>query len=483
MVSEIPLQIFGPQTFYQWLFQQWEDLDSGSQDALRQLFAHQQGIPPLDLGTLPQSRPTWGEAQWINWVTALEYERALTALTDGDFIQFVEWALDINKSKAPWPYGWEQPVAPPGLDDLVISHQELREQLLLTFSREQIWPQQGPYLLIREALGAARQAVETLTLAGPNVSLLKRRDAARLVHDGVDRALLCAERVLDLLIEFFALLLLNQEGPLSPSLEEAEDWLVAAGVKALQDGKRPPWHKKQKILSNEIGKHFEGNSELGVPEGLETVWEDLYALAVACRMEQDDQGKWQPTGDLMRIFDALRDHRNAVRHAPYPPLGGHQVPANYAKAALPIYELLLRLERLTSQLGRRHYAETEEAIQIPQIVKILKQSGDCYGGVSFTLALETGFLIEAQYVHMADAALLAKHAEESLALSQEEYEFFLFPPSGSEQQVLVNPLLLRRNYTPRHLGSVELRPEFFEQVEAAREEFEEKDLEEEIGLA
>jgi len=121
-------------------------------------------------------------------------------------------------------------------------------------------------------------------------------------------------------------------------------------------------------------------------------------------------------------------------------------------------------------------------IKIPQIVKILKQSSDCYGGVSFILALETGYLVEAQYVHTVDAKSLAKHAEESLALSQEEYEFFLFPPPRSEQQVLVNPLLLRRDHIPRRLGSIKIRPEFFEQVETAREESEREDLETEIGL-
>jgi hypothetical protein len=410
------------------------------------------------------------DEEWLMELsTAFEYERMLAALTDEDFMRFIDWALDAERGE-PWPEGWSRPILPLGLNDLDIEYQELRQLLLLTFARERIWPRQGFRPLIHEALDAANQAMDALAFADPNMSLLKRWEAIRHVHDGLDRALLCVERFLDLLLEFLALLVLHLRWA---SIEEAAKWLAAVGIIILDrlKGRQPaPWGRKQHILGVAIGMRFWEDLETGrfrpAPNGWESLWEDVRRLIEFCgyeRYEEEEDGKvkvkWYPTGDLVSILDSLRGYRNVVRHAPSTLQESQRIPEAYIEATPRIRDKLQELWRMVS---------AEAAI--PQVAKVLGCSSDCYGGTDFTLALETRRLVAARYVHDVDKVMLARQADESLALAQVEYEFFLFPSLAPEEHLLINPLLLRRDYICQELGDVCIREETLAEIKAMAEE-------------
>ena len=123
---KVPLQIFGPKAFYHWLFHGWESLEGTSRNALRLLYAQ------------TALSGTTDERQLMKLATTFEYERMLTALTEEDFKQFIEWALDYERGEL-WPEGWPRPPIPLSLNDLDIDIQKLRQLLILTFAKERIW--------------------------------------------------------------------------------------------------------------------------------------------------------------------------------------------------------------------------------------------------------------------------------------------------------------------------------------------------------
>ena len=445
---KVPLQIFGPKALYRWLFHEWESLEKTFKNVLWLLHT-QTDLPD-----------TMGEKQLMKLATTFEYERMLTALTEEEFKQFIEWALDYEQGEL-WPEGWPRPPIPLGLNDLDTDIQKLRQLLVLTFAKERIWPREGFRPLIQEALNAANQAMEALAFADPNISLLKRREAFRYVHNGLDRALLCAERFLDLLLEFLALVILQLGWA---TLDEAENWFAAIGVRISEHsgGRTMPWHKKQRVLAVELGKFWEDLEAKKfrlAPPSYESFWSDLHLLLSSCGFEQGDDGKWYATGDLMQILDNLRNLRNVARHTSSTLQESRQIPEAYINATPEIRENLLKLWRFIS-----------ESDAIPQIAKVLEFSSDCYGGTEFTLALENRRVVRARYVHDLDKNELARQAERNLALAQKDFEFFLFPSPKPEEHLLINPLLIRRDYTFQELGCIDIHEETLDAIRMVTEE-------------
>lgn len=452
---KVPLQIFGPQALCQWLFHEWDSLESASKKALGLLHTQLAKLGGVING-----------GQLAQLSTALEYERALTALADEDFRRFIEWALDSG----PWPEGWSRPKIPLGLDDLDVEHQELRQLLILTFARERIWPRQGFRSLLQEAVDAAGRARNALGFAAPNIFSLKRYEAIRHVHDGLDRALLWAEQFLDLLLEFLALLVSHLGWA---SSEEVAKWIAAVGLK----GKRPEqWSRKQYILGVEIGTKFWEDLEAGIfrvaPNRWEFLWENVCRLIKLVKYEKyedEKQWRWYPSGDLAIILDRLREYRNFVRHSIFTLQESQGIPEAYIDVASKVCEDLQKLWRMVN-----------EDTVIPQTAKILRYSIDCYGGIEFTLGLETQRIVIARYIHEMDSNILAKGAKDSPALAQVEYEFFLFPSPKPEEHMLISPLLLRRTYTFRELGEVGIREEVLAIMKAIEERVKATPIEEKV---
>lgn len=478
---EVPLQLFGPRALYCWLFHHWGNIEPASRGALRQLYQQRVG-----------SRASSPE-RLVELATASEYERVLAALTRTDLELFVEWCLNEEE----WPFVRSRLGILLSSSDLDIQLEELRQLLMVAFARERIWPRQGFRPLVQEALEAVNQANDALDLAYPNIALPRRLQAIQRVHDGLDRSLLCAERLLDLLVEFLSLTLLNLGWV---SEEESDPWLTAVGVlapKRQKEERSREWGNKQRILGSDIGRTFweielrerrteierrigiEGQNDQRIeveeriepeeqktfrepPDGWETIWLELRRLVELCGFEQRSDGKWYATGALMKLLDEMREYRNIVRHAPHTLRESRHVPEAYAEATPRIRDTLQRLWESIA---------VEPAV--PQVAKVLEISGDCYGGSEITLALETRRIAVARYVHESDQSLLANGVEDGLALAQTEFEFFLFPSPTQEQSLIVNPSLLRREYNSRDLGSVGIKEEILarlrEEQEAVKE--------------
>ena len=225
------------------------------------------------------------------------------------------------------------------------------------------------------------------------------------------------------------------------------------------------WGKKRLILGVEIAGKFYEDLEVRrfkpAPFGWESLWEDIHRLIESCGFKQGDDGKWYATDDLMQILDSLRDLRNIVRHAPSTLQEDQRIPEAYINSTPKIRANLLNLWRLIN-----------ENSAIPQVAKVLEYSSDCYGGTEFTLALENKRVVRVRYVYDWDKDRLAYRAEESLALAQKEFEFFIFPSPRSEEHLLINPLLIRRDYIYRELGCIDLREEALNAIKVIIREIE-----------
>ena len=475
---QIPLQVFGPQALCCWLFHHWEGLEDGSKGALRLLHAQVTQSSTID------------EERLIKLATSFEYERALAALTDGDFERFVDWALDFREGELGLE-GWKRPDIPVSLSDLDVGPQELRELLLLTFSRDCIWPRHGPRILLQEALDAANKAREALELANSNIVIPQRVQAVWQIHSGLDRALLGAEGILNLLVEFLALASLRVQ---IATEDEVKKLLEETGLIPGDGNKFLGWYDKELIVgihrtedksskriksirNKLLGVQFRSEEdELAPPvEEWWPIWDEFQRLLHSCSLEireiESDQGRRYEvlvTGKMMRCLNSLRDFRNRIRHSSSERKTS-LVPKAYIGTVPKLCEKLQELSSLCSESS------------VPEIAKIISCSSDCYGGSALTLALETQRMVVARYVHISDKEKLAGQAEKGLAMTQREYEFFVFPSPGPEQHLLINPLLLRRDYTYRELGSVGIRATTIEEEKAIREIAEKAPVEEMVG--
>jgi hypothetical protein len=176
---EGPLLRWGPPALYQWLFDKWDNpdcLSEESKSAIRMLCGHQ------DAGDKELLR---------RLATAFEYEQLVLALRLEDFGSFVNWIIsDIS------------PVL--SYTDLQYSLSEFRLFLARSFQRSGLYPAQGFVSLLQEGIDAAAKAKERLAEVDPAVNSLSRQRAVESVHDGMDRALICAERLMELILEFLA---------------------------------------------------------------------------------------------------------------------------------------------------------------------------------------------------------------------------------------------------------------------------------------
>ena len=462
---QIPLGIFGPKMFYWWLVEHWENLTNESRKAIQANFVSlEAGVQNL-LTKLPM----------------VEYEKALSSLTDEDFENFVNWALEQNN-----PLG-----IPLNLSDLGKGRNELRQLLALEFPKERAWPRYGLQTLVVEGLKAANQAVEALSAIGYSITSPYRLQAIKRVHEGMDKALLCAERFLDLLLEFFVLVALKV-GHIDE--KDAGKIIKAIGVSSLRKTHSLSWsdkelllgiiHKEDEVRLKSVKKFKKLKRYSFVttfledsvpPDSLwEPVWHYLRQLTRSCELvvleEDNDIIQIKPAEDakLIKCLVKLRELRNRIRHASYSPSEIENVPEDYIKAAPRIRKLLQNLRRATRLNS-----------SIPQLAKVSVFRQNYYGVFDITLALETKEYITARYVHPVHQKALAADVEESLALTQEEYEFFLIPSPLPDRQTLLNPLLLRR-YNPEQFGWIKVKDEVLIEFEKKQIESKKAPLEERI---
>ncbi|MDW8318514.1 MAG: hypothetical protein RMN53_11825 [Anaerolineae bacterium] len=422
-VTQIPLFVFRPELFYRWLYRQWHKrngLGQASRQALSQIH-HLFTENEFHVST-------------SHLLTVVNCAAALTALTEEDFISFVDWALE-----QPFPAGVDKPAVPIGHDDLAISPARLRQQLAQYYDQERLWPRQGFRSLLSEALSAASQAEEAMHLTTSAVTVPQRQRAVRQTHDGIDRSLLCAEHFLERVIEFAA------ASAAACKLNAVDDtklvaWLKQAGIGLTQDKeeRRISWDTKQQCLQA-IRNAFEAQTP--APESWEHFWPDLLRLLSHFR-------HGNPSEEGFQLLDELRDRRNAVRHASYTLLEAKTIPSRYKDAIPKIHRAIEELLRSSSRL-------------LPVMVKIVEYRRDFTGAVELVLTTEERRLTVLRYVHEADAASISglklSDLPGRLVFASQEQEYFLFPPPANDVHVVVNALLLPSERPKEPVNSITIR--------------------------
>ncbi|HID31469.1 MAG TPA: hypothetical protein EYP19_15915, partial [Desulfobacterales bacterium] len=300
MERQASLLLWGPPVLSQWLFENWnnpDNLGDESKRAIRMLSPQHHGSDEEMLRRL---------------VIAFEYERILSALQLEDFERFVESVLESKPELSNY--------------QLEMSLPELRTLLTRTFHRSALWPPQGFISLLQEALGAAAKAVERLPEVDPAMNSLSRQRAIESVHDGMDRALICAERFLELVLEF-----LTRVAGIATlaSSDEVNEWLGHAGINPAGKTEQSQWGDKEVALHEAAYRLWKAKA----PTGWEYIFPELNNFAFQCigcpwgKVEHPVTGQWVPVhdkkkeirnmepGEIMRVFEELRKCRNPVRHA------------------------------------------------------------------------------------------------------------------------------------------------------------------------
>ena len=130
--------------------------------------------------------------------------------------------------------------------------------------------------------------------------------------------------------------------------------------------------------------------QAGYPSGWEIHASYLHNFVSAC------VGKWAKdfkdfvpgqSGNVIRIFEQLRNERNPVRHASRTLQSPRDVPHSYRKAAKNTHDLLSEL-----------YRDFWQSRHVPILVKILSCSEDCFGGLEFVVSVERERMVPVRFI-------------------------------------------------------------------------------------
>lgn len=412
--NEIQLQAFGPSALYRWLYDSWDDLgkiSNESKEAVRLL--------------LQYSNRNGNNDEIKRLATSFEYEQLIQAFTLDTFRAFVDSVISgiTNNTRS--------------IDDLELSPLALRRELSKSFRHSGIWPEQGFSTLLEEALEACAKAKDQLPRVSDLVHQVHRQQAVESVHDGMDRALLCVERFMEMVLEFLARLnerAANESGAASPS--NVQIWLENAGV--LPPSKRQPdWGMKEESI-DQAAKDFPDRASCANWKHLNPLWhlvDDCKKVKIKNPVTGRDEFDRKKSGKFMLLLWYLRQVRNPVRHASSTLQSAGDVPSAYRKATVNAYRIL--------NLLCGYYWNRQAT---PALVKLLSYRQDCFGGVEITIATETKRTVVARYINqeMVQTLGITKQPGELISQANVSTEYFLFPAPTSKQHLLFHPLLIER---------------------------------------
>lgn len=430
-MASIELSEFGPQALYRWLFEHWDQsarLSGESKRAIKML----------------AQQPDSSDDELKKLATSFAYEPLVQALELEDFEFFVDTVIQA-KADPPNLYSHEH---------LEYSSAEFRLFLSRTFQQAGLWPSQGFRHIVDEAIEAAARAKEALPQVNLAVNDLRRRLAMQSVHEGVDRALLCAERFTELLLEFLARIAFRAG---AATQSEFAEWLAYAGMLPLSGGKHPDWFMKERAVS--VAAHL--FSQDGQLSGWDQMG-DLEKFAGRCwgKYQKDKTtGKIRDDflgqlGEVQNCFMALRQVRNGVRHASATWQMAQGVPEAYRAAAEQSHQ---RLAEFRSQQWRDQ--------MIPAVVKVLSYNQDCFGGVELIMALEGERMVSARFINQDMLTMLTGVASPQELLVNPAAEFFIFPSASPDQTQIFHPLLLERVELARYRPVVRLNDSVVPEVQ------------------
>lgn len=408
--KELEITHFGPEALYRWLYDNWNNRDRLSEESkqgIRLLSGHQ-GIDDEDLKKLAIS---------------FAYEPLIQSLQEDDFGWFVDFVIAEKDNLS-------------NRDNLEHELFEFRIHLSRTFRQESLWPSQGFTSILHEAIDAAARAKERLLQVNVAVNDFHRQLALQSVHEGVDRALLCAERFLELLLEFLA-----RAGLLASvsTRDEVELWLSQAGAGSSKVSKPPDWRDKGKSVSVAANNLYKSGNNRG--------WERfalLTRLAEECRStwkrnertgkpENPSEDKTIVTGKIWDRFNKLRDIRNQVRHSSLTLQSVTGIPAAYRDATEQTFRILTELRY-----------DLWNSLSSPAVVKVLAYNRDCFGGIELKMAMEGKRLVTSRFLNQDTLEALGVPNAQVKLLENSAAEFFVFPSASPDQTQIFNPLLIER---------------------------------------
>lgn len=397
----VSLYEFGPDGFYQWLNDKgFGNLCSQSEQAIRLLI---KDYPGYD-----------NEQTDVKSIThILEYEKLINALAIEDFMNYIEWALGEIKEKYDFQYV-------PGLEELICTPEEIRYQLSLAFSSKKILPSLDFSMLLKNALEAIDAVCNALTEFGPATCNIYRSNLQEKIHEGIDKAFLYAENLVDLLLEF---LVLTAEHYNIINLSDKERLLF------LKPDDRPDCGKKQQSLWDIYVKLMQN----GCDNTLDKRLFDIYAISCPPCLDEKKKKKKDSailvqSGSLGLIIDKLRKQRNKARHAQLK--GDCTVPTSYRDTAFEVKKLL------------------EEAWDIifsnpfPAVMRMVGYSNNYYDKFEAYFISKDAKTITIRF--MDSGKRIKSNPPDCLVFTEEEPEFFIYPRPYLGQMAIVDPLAVKR---------------------------------------
>lgn len=394
---KVPLTHFGPGKLYRWVRLTWNDLGADTKAGLR---------------TAKIDRDQIMDAAGTNL-----YLHLLQRLSDDDFNRFLEWALALPLPGRPrLPY-------PPGLGQLGETPLSLKKRLESAFP-SLAEPGPGFTSILNKALRHVDKASMDLgKLIRVHGNL---RPLITGIHGELDQALLAAEHLVGLLLEFGSGAA-YQAGIATP--EQVERWRRPLHRNA---GYQRNWRRKQGVLYDVVGTLQASMSR--PPFEWEPFVDSLKRLLRACKGQITNR-RMTPLGELVTLLDQLADIRNDVRHASVDDGDGSHVPDSYREAVPKLRDLLSGISELL------------KSIPLPATARLISYKRDHCDSVELELHFENGeqdtvFFVDEEAAIALVEGYLRRSDGLDYPLPLEQVEYFIFPPLSPAR--LTSPLLIRR---------------------------------------
>jgi len=386
----------------------------------------------------------------------VDYARILDCLNQSEFRRFVDDQVSF----------WTNPVHHPewlGRSVRVRDrYNRVRRILVEAYEQSNLRPR----LSIRGLIVEIERAISLVHGSLPLAELregLRAPEAQQEVRNGCGTALERVEKLLDLLLQF--------------ALSLADVCGVSADISSSTS-----WGPKELALHNTCAEILHSSLHSGLVEEVAHLTAEIQRFAGFCygteiknkkKEVRLPNGDPQPSGQLMLLLSRFRELRNDVSHATSTIRTEAGLPKSLidaAKSIIPYANEFVKIVR--------------DETCFPEIVRIVSLEKGINGVELSIIAVPNEREYRAVYPDESLMSSLAREADCSLACTEGDQDFWLFPTPSSYRERLLNPLLLplgnRENYNTQTVALEIAGEERLYQPESITMDFSQTVVEQEI---
>lgn len=402
MVSyNAPLYWFGPQSLRRWLWESSSLLSYDTVEELRQLLRRNQG--PIDVHKVIQ-----------HIILTADYASVLECLDRGEFRAFIDSCLQAHQDHIEREY-------PSCTVKLIETYPRIKGRLQEFYARANLRPRYSLMETMENISQAKSRIRNNLDLATAPGSM--QSEAQAQLRHGCDSALEGVEKILDLILDFMTKLLYFCQS--TPRLSGNRRW----GPKEL-DTHNVASQILTKILEEDMPQETE-HLILSL-RNFASLWYGTDINDKKRRFTRFADGSEYPIGQVMALLRTFRRWRNEIAH-PSQAIDiewSSQIPESLIKVA---QEIGPRIEEFVALCTCDYF---------PELVRITAYK---VGVNSHELHLVVKPGMREYVAIFSDPDImnkLARDATSSLACTQGDQDYWLFPAPLDHQARILNPLLL-----------------------------------------